>query len=131
MKIAYVTTDEVNRYMAKRLARAYGLKLSWVPRRDAAADGQFDAIIYDLDYLPAEEQVRALAALVTRPLSQPAAVHSYHLEKPQKEALRANGVAVYRRLVRKLFRVLLRRCRQAHACQGLPLRANFGNRRQA
>jgi hypothetical protein len=126
MKIAYVTTDEVNRYAADRLARACGAQVCCFSRQGAMVEGGFDAAVYDLDFLPGKEQRAVLTHLMTRPLTQSVAVHSYHLDGAQKRALRANGVVVYRRLVRKMFHLLLRRYHRGHvdcrcATEAIPL----------
>ncbi|HEV3262018.1 MAG TPA: hypothetical protein VG013_34525 [Gemmataceae bacterium] len=106
MRIAYLTTDEVNMDLAGNLAAACDITVDlWSPR-DAEPDGQFDALLYDLDYLPTAHRRAVLVRLLSGPVSHPVVVHSYSLEPDQEAALRARGVAVYRRLGRKLFRIL-------------------------
>jgi len=106
MRIAYLTTDEVNLDLAGDLAAACGVTVDiWSPR-DPETDGQFDAVLYDLDYLPTAHRQAVLLRLLSGPVSHAVVVHSYNLEPDQEEALRARGVAVYRRLGRGLFRIL-------------------------
>jgi hypothetical protein len=98
MLIAYFTTDEVNEWVAERLAAEYGMTLCPMLLNNRPPGEGFDAMIYDWDFLPAPWREEALTMLMTRPLVCPVAVHSYHLPEKQIEALRANGVHVRRRL---------------------------------
>ena len=52
MRIAYLTTDEVNQELALRLAAGQEAQLEVIWPRDEPPDGRFDAVIYDLDCLP-------------------------------------------------------------------------------
>jgi hypothetical protein len=96
-----LTVDQVNQDLAGKLAAAAGVKLEVVFPRDAAGDGPFDAVLYDLDSLPPPDRQALLAELSARPAGQwagTAAVHSYHLSPRQARALRRQGVVVARRL---------------------------------
>jgi hypothetical protein len=108
MRIAYLTTDEVNPDLARRWAQTCGCEVIPLSPRDPLPDGEFDAAIYDLDYLlpPLREQV--LTSLLSRPLHCPAAVHSFNLRKRQATALRTRGVLVRRRLERGILMRLRR-----------------------
>src|SRR6516165_4663901 len=101
MRIAYLTTDEVNRAWAEELAdrTAHTLTLSLGP-----PDQQVDAVVYDLDYLPIDVREHVLTTLQARRPALPVAVHSYNLEDECIEALQHNGVLAYRRLQSKVFR---------------------------
>jgi hypothetical protein len=113
MLIAYFTTDEVNEWVAERLAAECGLTLCPMFLKDEPAEEGFDAMLFDWDFLPALWRDEALTMLTTRPLDCPVAVHSYHLSEKQVEALRANGVQVRRRLQPTLFQELRRAVVQA------------------
>src|SRR5262245_6511160 len=108
MRTAYLTTDDVNRDLAVNLAAACGVGLEPVCPHAAIPDGPFDAVVYDLDYLPAERQQAVLAALSAGGALGPAAVHCYNLKRSQAQVLRAKGVVVTRHLRPVLFARLLR-----------------------
>jgi hypothetical protein len=105
MLVAYLTTDEVNQDLATRLAVERGITVWPMCVRDGAADGEFNAVLYDWDYWPAEQRKELLAQWKAGPVSSPVAVHSYHLEE-ESEALVRNGVMVFRRLEPEVFQVL-------------------------
>jgi hypothetical protein len=63
MRIAYLTTDDVNAALAAQLAADCGLSLCQLAPQGAAPDGEFDAAVYDLDFLPAGRLGRLLADL--------------------------------------------------------------------
>src|SRR5438046_3085297 len=98
MLFAYLSLNEVNQDLAQRLVAAVGGTLDVLSFRDAAPNGQFDAVIYDLDSLPADRQSAVLANLQAGPVSGPVAVHSYTLRGRQVRALREQGVLVSKRL---------------------------------
>jgi hypothetical protein len=98
MRIAYLTTDEVNQDLALRLAADGGLTLCPRDPRDPPPDGEFDAVLYDWDSWPADQKKRVLTGLLAGPVLRPVALHSYGLEESQAEALRRNGVLIFDRL---------------------------------
>jgi hypothetical protein len=108
VRIAYRTTDEVNADLALRLAEAFNLTLDPVTPAKPTDDEWFDAVLWDLDYLPAEWREQVLGQLRAAPPPYPVVVHSYHLDAQEAEGLRSNGVAVHRRLQPRLFRRLAR-----------------------
>ena len=110
MRIAYLTTDEVNQDLAVRLAGAQGVRLEVLWPRDEPPDGHFDAVVYDLDCLPPCLRQEILSSLASAAAPWPVAVHSYALAGEQVKELRGRGVAVHRRLRARLLRVL---------CEGL------------
>jgi hypothetical protein len=114
MLIGYLTTDATNLDLAERLARACKAELLLLSMREALQEDLIDAVVYDLDYLPAEMRQEVLALLLASRVPYPVAVHSYNLEKGQRLALRATGVLVARRLGRKAFLAL---CRKVHLGQ--------------
>jgi hypothetical protein len=111
MKIAYRTVDEVNRYFAQRLAILHRAKLYALQAGRVPTQGEFDLVIYDLDFLPSDERasiVRQLLSLAEQPSCR-IAVHGYHLDDQLKQDLQACGVTVLRILVPSMFKVAHRR----------------------
>ncbi len=106
MRVAYVTTDEVNQELATRMAEDCGATLDSLSPRDPPPDGQYEAVLYDLDFLPHDSGRAILAQLLAGPASRPVAVHSYQLATRQVTALRRRGCAVYPRLEPRVFRQL-------------------------
>lgn len=108
MLIAYVSTDDVNQYLATQMAQACGETRCRLTLTDAPPDGGFDAAIYDWDSLPVQQQRDVLAELRTGRAPAQLAVHSDHLEDDCIEGLRRLGIAVYRALQPEVFRNLTR-----------------------
>jgi hypothetical protein len=106
MFIAYLTTDEVNLAEAARFAAESGATLYPLFPKEAVTDECFDAVVYDMDYLPERRRARILAELLAGPVLPLRCVHSFNLEEDQEEALRRNGVVVHRRLEREMFQHL-------------------------
>src|SRR5262249_8415548 len=98
MRIAYLTTDEVNRDLAARAGRACRATLEDVPHEGTSADNGYDAVLYDLAHLPPHPGRAALDELFAGRLEIPTAVHGYGLEDGQADVLRDLGVIVARRL---------------------------------
>jgi hypothetical protein len=113
MLIAYFTTDEVNEWVAERLAADCGMTLCPMFLKDQPTEEGFDALLFDWDFLPAVFREETMTMLATRPLDCPVAVHSYHLTDKQVEALRAKGVQMRRRLEATIFHELFRAVVQA------------------
>ena len=86
MRIAYLTTDEVNLDLARQLAKAQHITLCHLTPREATPGDLFDAVILDWDYWPVESRAETLAALVDGGANRPVALHSYNLDKAQAEA---------------------------------------------
>ena len=107
MLIAYPTTDEVNRDLATRMAADWDITLALVSPREPLPDGRFDAVIYDLDYVPAALRNQIVKRLISSPSQFPVAVHGYNLVESEIESLYLNGVPVYRRLDRAVFLSLI------------------------
>jgi hypothetical protein len=101
--VAYITLDEVNLALADELAEKCGAVLCGLTPGDAAPNGSFDAIAYDLDHLPQEERKRIIAELLANSTVTPVAVHSYNLDEEAAESLRKRGVGVFHRLEEDLF----------------------------
>jgi len=56
MFAAYLTTDKVNEHLALQMAPEYGVTVCPWPLREAPPNGEFAALIYDWDHLPAPLQ---------------------------------------------------------------------------
>jgi hypothetical protein len=106
MKIAYLSTDDVNQNLAENLAAKYGASGDCLSPRDPPLNGQYDAVVYDLDSWPPLLGREVLEGLLSCPARYPVAVHSYNLEPEQVEKLSGNGVVVARRLEAQVFKAL-------------------------
>jgi hypothetical protein len=115
--IAYLTIDEVNESLAGPMAAACGLELEPRSPRDWTDPHAFDAVVYDLDFLPPRLRQEVLQPLLAGPVRVPAALHSYHLEEEEAETLRRNGVVVERRLDVWLFEALAAAVSAGTGCQ--------------
>jgi hypothetical protein len=119
MRVAYLTTDEVNRDLALAMAEKCGLTLCPLEPRDGLPTKDYDAILYDWDSWPVEQRQEALAAMLAGPLPHAVALHGYGLPDNQAETLRRHTVAVYRRLQPRAFRFLRRAIRVVRAARSL------------
>jgi hypothetical protein len=113
MRIAYLTTDVVNRNLALELAQWRGITLYPQEPREAAPCGSFDAVLYDWDFWPAERKEDVLTELLSGPVAPPVALHRYQVDPEQAEALRRHGVLVWRILETCLFASLRQAIRAA------------------
>jgi hypothetical protein len=106
MRIAYLTLDEVNENLATLMADECGATLVRIEPRDPKPDGEFDAVLYDLDSLPPPHRKELLSVLLSsRPL-QPVGMHSYQLEEDEQAALRRCGLLVSRHIEKAVFQAL-------------------------
>src|SRR5262249_22232563 len=96
MRVAYLTTDEVNEQLAQEMAIRCGITLCSVAPKDPPPDGEYDAILYDRDSLPIARQREVMAELRAGPLPHAVALHGYNLEEVMAAALNRNTLAVYR-----------------------------------
>jgi hypothetical protein len=103
VRVAYLTTDEVNQELALHLAAGLGVDLCVLSPRDPAVLESFAGVLYDLDYLPEPRRQEILAGLLAGPSPCPVAVHGYNLDADQERLLCENGVLVSRRLEAELF----------------------------
>jgi len=119
MRFAYLTTDEVNQELAQALAEAHRITLCPLAPREAPPDDQFDAVLIDWDYWPADRRENALLELLASPVSRPVALHGYNVGPEWEEVLSQRGVAVHRTLQGEVFGSLRRAvlaARAAAAC---------------
>jgi hypothetical protein len=120
MRIAYLSTDEVNLDLARRWAKTCRCEVIALSPRDPLPDGGCEAAIYDLDFLPPTLRQQVLTNLFRGPQHCPVAVHSYNLDDQQVRDLRARGVFVRRRLERAILELLRREVRRIRADAGAP-----------
>jgi len=96
--LAYFTTDEVNEYIAVRMAAKYDVILVPFDPRDAPPDAEYDAVLYDFDFLPGERRRKILSDLLSAPAEQPVALHSFNVDDRLRRDLQSKGVNVFQRL---------------------------------
>jgi hypothetical protein len=106
MRIAYVNTDEVNQDLAERTASEYCAAVCILVPEGPPPDGLFDAVLYNLDDVPRDQQPAFLEELCLGTTDCPTAVHGYGIADEQAQALRRHGVAVAQRLHPALLRSL-------------------------
>jgi hypothetical protein len=108
MLIAYLSTDEVNRHLACRIAAACSATLRPLSLKDPPPDGRFDAVLYDLDSMPPASREEIVASAIAGPQTRLVAIHSYNLDT-RTDALRKRGVVVSRQLGSGVLRDLVGR----------------------
>ena len=106
MRIAYMTTDEVNRTSAAQMAGECGAFICALAPRDSPPDDQFHAVLYDLDDIERQQRAELVAQIVSSPSTRPRAVHGYDITDEQVSTLRRHGVAVSKRLHAGVIRSL-------------------------
>jgi hypothetical protein len=115
MRIAYVNIDEVNQELAVRMAAKCGAIICGLAPWDSPPDGQFDAVLYNLDQLPRQRRAALLDELLRDSSRRPVAVHGFDLTEEQVEVLTRRGVTAARRLHIGLLRNLFRAARDSRA----------------
>lgn len=122
MLLAYLTTDETNTEVCRRLAARQGMTVTLTaPRGGLPECGS--AVLLDLDYLPAELAARWLVVARTWGPSRVLAVHGYNLPAAESRRLRKAGVVVVRRLTSRLLAAIRTavRGRQARTTKSVPV----------
>ena len=79
MRIAYMTTDEVNRAAAAQMAGECGAFICALAPKDSPPDDQFLAVLYDLDDIERKQRAELVAQIVRSPSTRPRAVHGYDI----------------------------------------------------
>jgi hypothetical protein len=115
MRIAYLTTDEVNLILAVKFARRLGASVSMAGTRSPVSTDRFDAVLHDLDAVPRDQRSAFLERVGLGTPARPTAVHGYCVTEKQAEALRRKGIAVAQRLDTGLIRGLLKEARRSRA----------------
>jgi hypothetical protein len=103
MRIAYLTTDEVNEGLAIEMAARCGATLHPFSPADVSPNGEYDAVLCDWDFLPRSERKKILGRLIRDHHGHAVALHSYNLNRKQVRTLRRRRVAVHRRLKFSIF----------------------------
>jgi hypothetical protein len=106
MRLAYLTTDEVNEALTQTMAHARGVALEPRAPKQRPPGSHYDAVLVDWDHWPPEHRAEFLAGLRDGLPARPVAVHGYGLEDGLRADLRARGVVVRRRLGLGLIRLL-------------------------
>jgi hypothetical protein len=115
MRIAYITTDEVNRALAAQIAGECGAFICALAPKDAAPGDQFLAVLYDLDDIERPRRADLVAQILSSPSTRPSAVHGYDITDEEASALRRHGVAVSQRLRAGLVRSLCKAAQPSRA----------------
>ncbi len=95
MRCAYLTTDEVNKALALAWAAACGIELFPLAPKDGVPGREYDAVLCDWDFWPAELRREILADLNNGPPPCPLAVHGYNLDEGATLLLRNRDVAIH------------------------------------
>jgi hypothetical protein len=115
MRIAYMTTDEVNRASAAQMAGECGAFICALAPKDSPPDDQFLAVLYDLDDMHKQQRAELVAQILRSPSTRPRAVHGYDITDEEASALRRHGVAVSKRLRAGLIRSLCKAAQPSRA----------------
>src|SRR5262249_36925950 len=110
MRIAYLSTDEVNRDLADRWAEQRNISLELLDGEPIPTDVPLDAVLCDLDHLPVRRPQEALAALLSATTCL-AALHGYNLDEEQTRELHDRGILVVERLTESFLDRLCRAVR--------------------
>jgi hypothetical protein len=102
MRVAYISTNELNHDLAVQLGDECGITVFPTRSVDARHHGAFDALLYDWDSLsPLRHEETFVAALAATEC--PVAVHGYGLDREEAETLHQDGIAVFGRLDARIF----------------------------
>jgi hypothetical protein len=115
MRIAYMTTDEVNQTLAAKMAAECETDLYVRLPLDPPPDGQIDAELYDLDHPQKHRRGDIVALILRSPSTRHIAVHGYDVSDEQVKALRRHGIIVGRRLRFGLIRSLCKAAQPSRA----------------
>jgi hypothetical protein len=107
MRVAYVSTDEVNLDLAERIAAKCGAEVHRHLPKDPSPTGFFDGVLYNLDDMASQEREAFLEGFRRGKPDRPTAVHGYDITEDQASALFRNGVAAARHLHANLLRFLV------------------------
>jgi hypothetical protein len=115
MRIAYMSTDEVNQALATKMAAECGAVVCGVVPKEPPPDGQFDGVLYNLDDVSRDQRSALIEGLCLGTPEHPTAVHGYDITDEQARTLRRNGVVAARRLQLVLLRSLCKSAREQTA----------------
>jgi len=106
MRIAHITTDEVNQALAVQAAGPLGAIVTPLGPEAISTHVLFDAVLYDLDRVPPDRRQALVDEIRSETTALPMAVYGYCLSEEQAGKLRFHGVAVAQRLHSALIRTL-------------------------
>jgi hypothetical protein len=112
MRIAHITTDEVNQALAVDAAKPLGALVTPLATEDNLTNEMFDAVLLDLDRVAPYRRQALLDEIRSEATALPMAVYGYCLSDEQAGKLRFHGVAVAQRLHKALVRTLAKAVRQ-------------------
>jgi hypothetical protein len=112
MRIAHITTDEVNQDIAVQVAKRLDASVTMLGCDDTATLVLFDSLLYDLDRIAPDRRDALLDEIRSETTTLPVAVYGYCLSEEQAGKLRFHGVAVGQQLHRALIRTLVNAVRQ-------------------
>ncbi len=112
MRIAHVTTDEVNLALGVEAASPLGASMTPLGPGEMSTHFLFDAVLYDLDRVPPNRRAALLDEIHSEMADRPMAVYGYCLSEEQAQKLRFHGVAIAQRLHTALIRTLANAVRQ-------------------
>jgi hypothetical protein len=96
--IAYLSHDQVNSALVRRMARRLGVKLIVLMLKDVEYAITADLLVLDLDHLPPKCRSELFERIGSGEFRSDVAVHSYHITAAEARSLAAAGVRVARRL---------------------------------
>ena len=96
MLFAYMTSDETNQDNALQMADDCDIVLCSLPPEKVVGNSDWDAVVYDWDYLPRRRQEELLRELLSGRHDAPVAVHGYNIDDEHVAGLRRRHVAVFR-----------------------------------
>jgi hypothetical protein len=102
-QVAFLSLDPVQEEYAREMAATAGVDLQVLFPKEPRHVGQCNAVICDLDYWLAEGQDRWLAELRTNQPACRVAVVSYRMNERRANALRRQGIEVFRGLSPEVF----------------------------
>jgi hypothetical protein len=112
MRIAHLTTDELNQALAVRFGRSLGVELICLDPEELPANARYDAVLCDLDRVPPNRRQALLDEIHSESTASPMAIYGYCLSEDQARKLRFHGVAVAQSLNAALVRTLVKAVRQ-------------------
>jgi hypothetical protein len=110
MQLAYLSTDELNRELVRGWAGRQGLGVTCPSRVDRAPEESYDAVLLDLDHLPANGLAELLDRLAATRRYCLVAAHGYGTARID---LGGRPLAVHERLRPGVLRDLARAARSA------------------
>jgi len=96
--IAYLSHDQVNSSLARRIGDRLGLDLIVLTLKDADQAVAADLLVLDLDSLPSDTRSKLFLRIGRGELRSGLAVHSYQMSASETRTLQAAGIRVARRL---------------------------------